>query len=187
MNNANRILLSVFLLVGTIFFSVFLYYIFKEEGLSYKVNTKVSLANARILKNDYFNQQMADSLDLIDESERSYARMANRQNAFTFTCLQDKLVYAKTNYVDIDAIEAPETIQFSDISIIPTTVLKNDFRLQLTDKNKSIVEFDAVNLYNSLNLEDKKDNLSEQKEIKLESTDKKIILYLVFDLNVSVR
>lgn len=50
MNNTNRILLSVFLLLGTIFFSVFLYYIFKEEGLSYKVTTNVSLANARILK-----------------------------------------------------------------------------------------------------------------------------------------
>lgn len=101
--------------------------------------------------------------------------------------MQDQLVYAKTNYFDINEIEAPETIQFSDIAIIPSSVLKQDFKLQLMDKNKSIVEFNTFNLYNSLNLEDKNDNLSDQKEIKLESIDKKIILYLVFDLNVSVR
>ncbi|MFN8284350.1 MAG: hypothetical protein U0U67_14110 [Chitinophagales bacterium] len=187
MNNTNRILLSVFLLLGTIFFSVFLYYIFKEEGLSYKVTTNVSLANARILKNDYFNQQKADSLKLISESERYDVRIKRSTNAFTLLCMQDQLVYAKTNYFDINEIEAPETIQFSDIAIIPSSVLKQDFKLQLMDKNKSIVEFNTFNLYNSLNLEDKNDNLSDQKEIKLESIDKKIILYLVFDLNVSVR
>lgn len=184
MNNLNGKLLTAFLILGIIFFSLFVSVIFKEEWMS--ENSNVSLSNIRILKNDFVDHKIVDSVTGNNRSEQYYASRIENTNSFVFTCLEDSLVYAKSTYFNIKTLEVPETLNFPDKSIIPSAILKSNFKLQILDKNKSIIEFNAVNLYNSLNLKDKTDNLSEQRQIKLESTDKKITLYLIFNLNITI-
>lgn len=184
MNNLNGKLLTAFLILGIIFFSLFVSVIFKEEWMS--ENSNVSLSNIRILKNDFVDHKIVDSVTGNNRSEQYYASRIENTNSFVFTCLEDSLVYAKSTYFNIKTLEVPETLNFPDKSIIPSAILKSNFKLQILDKNKSVIEFNAVNLYNSLNLKDKTDNLSEQRQIKLESIDKKITLYLIFNLNITI-
>lgn len=187
MNKYTSKLLSLFLVLGIIFFGLTLYMFYKEEFSNDKIISTVSLEKVRILKNNLANSKLIDSLNNFRESEQYYGIREKNNNVFIFTCMNDKLIYAKTNKFNIKTIETPESITFTDISIIPKSVLNNEFKLQLIESNKTIIDFKVVNLFESLNLKEKCNNLSEQKEIKLESIDKSIVVFLFFDLNVVIK
>lgn len=185
MNKYTKAVLMIFLTLGIIFFTITIYVITKDEFKNEKFTASIRIESIRILKNNFANKLLIESLNNRGESSRYYNFQTKNDHLFQLTCMNDKLIYAQSEKFILQTCEVPKTITFDINSNIPNAVLNNDFKLQIMEKDKIISEFNSINLYNYLNLKDKKNNLSEQREIKLESTDKKIVIYLFLDINIS--
>ncbi len=184
MNKLNNKLLSIFLVFGIIFFLVFIFmYITKEILPSNPTKSyRIKITEARIIKNDYVNHNLLDSIKHAGEAmEYSiYRSYTNKQGCnMLIINTNDSNNYAKSNDFKLEFINPPQTVEFNPNSIIPQYALKDDFKLVIEFKDMKRIEFPIGSFYESLNLKSKNKYYTEPREIKLISSDNKIVLFLV--------
>jgi methyltransferase-like protein len=143
----------------------------------------VKFNGVTVIKNDYEDLTAAQRKAYEDEHANPYT-----QNHEVQTCTidlanaSDNLSYAKTNSFSIKTIKTPDKIfseNANDLSI-PEVAFKENFKLKISCDNQVIEEFSLGKLGEVLNLSEKKDTSTEQRDIKLESKDKKLVLFVNF-------
>lgn len=184
MNKLNTKLLSIFLVVGIIFFLVIIFMFITKEIVPSnptKAN-RIKITEARIIKNDYVNHNLLDSIKHAGEAmEHSIYRSYVNQQGCNILIINtnDSNIYAKSNDFKLELIDPPQTVEFNSNSIIPHYALKDDFKLVIEFKDKKRIEFPIGTFHESLNLKSKNNYFTEPREFKLVSTDNKIVLFLV--------
>lgn len=183
-----KIILNTFLILGIVFFSIITYSLI-SEGVIFKKDkeniTSLRLIEVRVIKNDYANQSLVDSIERIERSETYQRVNISTNDYFLIKSTEGNLKYAKSGYFNLMTLSAPETIDFYKNPKIPTSLLNQNFAFGIYSDEKIKVAFPEINFEKELKLSSKKDESSEQKEIIIESTDKKVSLFLVIELNVS--
>lgn len=157
-----------------------------NEILYKKDEHKVSFKSVTFVKNDY-----ADfALNFNEESEDEHSKNF-QEHTKVESCLveiintTDNLSYAKTNYFSIKALrKTPETVsnaEFNDQSL-PSSALDDNFkiRIRISCDNQVIEEFLIGKIDEILKLKDKKNTNTENRDIKLTSKDKKIVMFANF-------
>lgn len=143
----------------------------------------VKFNGVTVIKNDFAELTAVQRKAYEDEHADPYT-----QNHEVQTCIidlvnaSDNLSYAKTNSFSIKTIKTPDKIfseNANDLSI-PEVAIKENFKLNISCDNQVIEGFSLGKLDEVLNLNDKKNTSTEQKDIKLTSKSKKLVLFVNF-------
>jgi len=184
MTKLNNRLFTIFLGLGILFFVVTIYMFITNEILpktSSLTKHTLTINNVKFVKNDY-----ADT-SLISRQRQTSERMVYDENDKYPYCIKiinqlDSSVYAKSRVFNLKTIEPSETIEFYNSSI-PQTTLNENYKISISLNDKSITDFNIVNFDSSLDLKNKKDNSTEKRELKLFSSDKKIIMFISISID----
>ncbi len=137
---------------------------------------KLTLNNVKFVKNYY------SDTSLINKQRQTNERMVYDENDKYPYCVKiinqvDSSVYAKTRFFNLKTIGEAETIDFYN-SAIPQTTINDNYEVEISLKEKIIVSFDNINFGSLLDIKSKKDNLTESRDFKLVSKDKRLIIFL---------
>ncbi len=188
-NKVQKIILNVFLILGIFFFSIIIYSLISEGVIfNKKENIKsVRLIEIRVLKNLFLDSNLVDSISTLERMESYQTLHLDNDNFFLLKCNEDSLNYARSNNFNLKSLTTPETIDFYKNPKIPISKINKQFSLGIYNYNNNlIVDFPKINLEHELRTYTNIGDLSEQKEIILESLDKKISLFLIVEINVLV-
>ena len=188
MTNLNRKLLTIYLALGTMFFVAVIYLFVKNEILP-KINSdlshKVRLTSVRVIKNNFFNNRVVENNYRKTEKETmAYNSIQEkRQSYFLFVNETDNATYAKSTSFNIVLFESPFSVEFQDDALIPITTLNNKYRLDIQEDGKTITSFNVPKLNTIFAISEKSDTVTAEKTIQLISSDKRIILFLIFTID----
>ena len=106
--------------------------------------------------------------------------------SFCLIYTKDSLVYVRSDNFSLNQSEAPFSLHFSsDNEHIPSETLGDNYKLVLIRNKTTIYEFDLKTLNELLSLENKTNEFTVERSIKLESPDKKLAFYLLFSIDSS--
>ena len=188
MTKLNNKLLTIFLILGTIFFVAIIYTFVTKELLTKTTNHKVSFDGVTFVKNDYADLTTIENQENFeDEHSKNFQTDKKTQSChIDLINLSDNLSYAKTNDFSIKAIrKTPEKIpaeNFNETSL-PSSSLKENYKLKINCDNQVIEEFSLGKIDEILNLNEKNNTDTEKKDIKLISKDKKLIIFVDFTID----
>jgi len=212
MDKLTQKLLKTFLISGTAFFAVLgttfiavqIWPVIWDEWNAYKKGedlTSAKITNIKILKNDYYSQTFIDSLekkslDLWHEERAKndmlspngagdyYLEIANDEYKLQFINQKDSLVYAEFERSFNPYTNKPLTSTGNYYSELPfpKDIINDKLQLVLKKKDSVFAVFKPFVLKETLKIgkgfEGRKNN-----EIKLKSTNGKLIVYVEFELN----
>lgn len=188
MSELNNKLLSVFLILGTVFFVAIIYTFVTKELFPKSINHKVSFDGVTFIKNDYADLTANENQENL-EDEHSKRFQANDKIQSCYIDLvnsSDNLSYARTNDFSLKAItKTPEKISSENLNetTLSSSSLKENYKLRISCDNKIIEEFPLGKLEEVLTLGEKKTTDTEKKDIKIISKDKKIIMFVNFTID----
>ena len=197
MTKLNNKLLTIFLILGTIFFVSIIYIFVTKEILTKTINHKVSFDGVTFVKNDYADLTTIENQENFeDEHSKNYQSDNKAQSCYIdLINLSDNLSYAKTNDFSIKAIrKTPEKIYAENLNganyvvgsegtTLPSLSLKDNYKLKISCDNQIVDEISFGNIDEILNLKEKKNTDTEKKDIKIISKDKKIIMFVNFTID----
>ncbi|MDY3549001.1 hypothetical protein PG291_10360 [Riemerella anatipestifer] len=188
MTKLNNKLLTLFLIMGTIFFIAIIYTFVTKELLPKAINHKVSFDGITFVKNDYADLTIVEQEENYeDEHSENFQENRNTQSChISIVNLTDNLPYAKTDDFSLKAIrKTPEKISAQNLNEItlPSSSLKENYKLKIICENQTIEEFHLGKIDEILNLKDKRNADTEKKDIKLISKDKKLIMFVNFTID----
>lgn len=197
--------IALVVLVGFTFIVSTIWPVIWNEWNAYKKGddlTSAKIINIRILKNDYYNQAVIDSLeqksldlwykeraknDMLSPNGAGdyYLEIANDAYKLQFINQKDSLVYAEFERSFNPYTNKPlESLgmYYSSETPFPKDIINDKIQLVLKKKDSVFATFETFILKESLNIgkgfEDRKN-----KEIKLKSTNGKLIVYVEFELS----
>jgi len=182
MSNLNKNLLTIFLIVGIVFFTSFSYMFFTKEIFPEAPKHTVKLDEVRVLKNLYFINDNRNVLQQDETETNQNNTIYENENNFILFNVDDRLNYGVSNSFYIQNEKAPFSVNFNNATI-PIDNKNQKYALKLCSNDSSIITFPAINIKEVLNVEKKKDNNAETREIKLESANKKLIVFLIFKID----
>lgn len=189
MTNLTRKLLSIYLVLGIIVFIAVIYLFVNYEILPVnrlEISHKVRLSSVRVIKNDFFDQQLLDAAGGNSSEEALYAMHYNRekeQACFLLVNETDHATYAKSAAFYLALLKPSFTVRFLADAILPLSTLNDQYKVYLEAPKNYSASFEGINLKSLLELNKKRDTLTEERTIKLSSSDKKIIIYLVLTID----
>lgn len=188
MTTLTRKLLTIYLVLGVIFFALVIYLFVKNEILpkmNSDVNHKIRITSARVIKNNFFDQKLVEPNYVNSEAEAmAYNAVLEKwKSYFLLVNENDNLAYAKSTSFKITYLKSPFSIEFQDDPIIPLTTLSDKYKLNIEEDGKLITSFEVPKLDSIFAIDKKYDTVTVEKTIKLISTDKRIILYLIFTID----
>lgn len=174
MNRLNTRLLTVFLVLGIIFFGTVLFFIVKEEIADADIKHSIQIEQITIVKNG-----LLDTAKLRAERNRyqepgEYPGMCS----FRFLSLNDSTVYYRSAPVSLLTAEAPVSVNAYDKQLFPQSTIDHNYRI--TACENSTITFETVNFSKALQLDEKADNATEYRDVRLESVDKKLVIVINF-------
>ncbi len=193
------------LLVAFTFIVSMIWPVIWDEWNAYKKGedlTSAKITNIRILKNDYYSQNIIDSLeekslelwhqeraknDMISPNGAGdyYLEIANDEYKLQFINQKDSLIYAEFersfNPYTNKAL-ASLGIYYSTETPFPKDIINDKLQLVLKKKDSVFTVFEPFVLKENLNI-GKGFEGRKNKEIKLKSTNGKLIVYVEFELN----
>jgi hypothetical protein len=174
MNRLNSRLLTIFLLLGIIFFGAVLFFIVKEALGESNNKHSIQIEQITIVKNT-----------LLDTARMSAERNRYREPGefpgtctFEFTSLNDSMVYYRSAPVDLAIAEAPVAVNSYEKQVFLQSTIDHHYRVT-TCKPDPII-FEPVNFSKALQLDEKSDNATEYRDVRLESIDKKLVIVINF-------
>lgn len=187
MTTLNKKLLTIYLALGTLFFIAVIYLFVKNEVLpknNSDVSHKIRLTSVRVIKNNYFENQLTDNNNHTDEETMAHNPIQfKKQSYFLLVNETDKATYAKSSSFYIALFEAPFSVDFQHEAILPISTLNNKYRLDIQEDGKKIGSFNVPNLNTIFALNEKSDTVTAEKTIRLISSDNKVILFLIFTID----
>lgn len=188
MTNLTRKLLTIYLVLGIIFFAMVIYLFVKNEILpemNSDVSHKIRLTTARVIKNNFFDQKLGEPNYTGSEADvMAYNSVREKwKSNFLLVNEIDNLTYAKSTSFQITYLKAPFSIEFQDDPVIPLTTLSDKYKLNIEEDGKLITSFKVPKLDSVFSIDKKYDTVTQERTVKLISTDKRIILYLIFTID----
>ncbi|WP_337085134.1 hypothetical protein [Elizabethkingia anophelis] len=197
MTKLNNKLLTIFLILGTIFFIAIIYTFVTKEIFTKSINHKVSFDGVTFVKNGYADfTKIENRENSEDEHSKNFHPGDKTQSCYIdLINLSDNLSYAKTNDFSIKAIrKTPEKIYAENLNganyvvgsegtTLPSSSLKDSYKLKISCDSQIIDEISFGKMDEILNLQEKKNTDTEKKDIKIISKDKKIIMFLNFTID----
>ncbi|KAA5535874.1 hypothetical protein [Paenimyroides baculatum] len=196
---------AFFALLGITFIAVQIWPVIWDEWNAYKKGddlTSAKITNIRILKNDYYSQTFIDSLeekslDLWHEERAKndmlspngagdyHLETANDEYKLQFINQKDTLVYAEFERSFNPYTNKPLTSTgnnyYSELPF-PKDIINDKLQLVLKKKDSVFAIFEPFVLQENLKI-GKGFEGRKNKEIKLKSTNGKLIVYVEFELN----
>jgi hypothetical protein len=185
MTKLNNRLLAIFLVLGILFFTVIIYMFLVKEilpGSLTNMKHTVNLTSVKLIKNGYIDTVEIRKLQNTNEETR-YNSATNENCTISLLNLADSISYVESLSFNLKTSLPPKAIDFYNNSAIPQPVLKDKYKLVFNCSKTAVVEFPLGNLNTILDLENKEDNLTEKKEYKLTSPDKKLIVFATFTVD----
>ena len=185
MTTLNKKLLSIFLSLGIIFFMVVVYMFMTTEILPrYRNSTNhtVTIKNMKIIKNDFVDTALINEIDYENRKMMNFESSIGDDCSLSLVNLTDNMAYFESDRFNIKTIIPPAKIEFNDNPAIPQPVLNDKFKFVFKYNKKTVVELPLENLIKVLELKQKTDRLSVDKEIKLASSDNRLITFLMFSV-----
>jgi hypothetical protein len=184
MTKLNNRLFSFFSILGILFFISVIYIISISElsPLFSTVNRHtINFNGLKIVRNKFLDTSYMYT-NTIDKSTYT----ANASNDFCYVALinlKDNVPYVRSRNFNLSTLFTPNTIEINNSTTIPNSALKDKYQI-LISCNDSIMEtFQIDDLVVLLDLKHKKNRSTEKKEIKLISTDNKIIAFANFTID----
>lgn len=170
------------------FFVAIIYTFVTKELLPKNINHKVSFDGVTFIKNGYADLTAIENRqNFEDEHAKNFQANDKTQSCqIDLINLSDGLSYATTNNFSIKAIiKTPERIasENSDETTLPSSSLKDTYKLRISCENKVIEEFPLGKLEEILNLKEKKTTDAEKRDMKVVSKDKRIVMFVNFTVD----
>lgn len=151
MTNLNKKLLTIYLFLGTLFFIAVIYLFIKNEVLpknNSDVSHKIRLRSVRVIKNDYFENQIAENNGIhTDEETRAHnSTQLKNHSYFLLVNETENATYAKSESFYPTLFESPFSIDFQNEALIPISTLNNSYRLDILENGNKITSFSVPNL-----------------------------------------
>lgn len=188
MTKLNSKLFTLFLGLGVVFFSVAIYLFFINEIIPKNSNTTkhtVNFNGLKIVKNEFYDSTYTRQRMLYSEAVRHSEANEDFCGIFLIN-LKDNVSYvASSSFSDIRQLTTPNSIDInSSQSLVPSSTLNDSYKIQVKCGTSRIVaDFEIGSIVDFLELTNKKDNLTEKKEIKLVTKDKKLIAFAMFSID----
>lgn len=196
---------GLIILVALTFITAMIWPVIWDEWSEYKKGgdlTSAKITNIRILKNDYYSQNIIDSLEEksleLWHKERAknemlspngagdyYLEIANDEYKLQFINQKDSLVYAEFERSFNPYTNKPLTstgTYYSSETPFPKDIINDKLEMVLKKKDSVFAVFEPFVLKENLNI-GKGFEGRKNKKIKLKSTNGKLIVYVEFELS----
>ncbi|HUM50601.1 MAG TPA: hypothetical protein PK431_02260 [Chitinophagales bacterium] len=177
MDKINQKRISIFLTLGIIIFVLFIYLFIKYEILD-DHNHTVKIYSIRVTENTIDSTTLKKIKKYNDSSQ--FVEHFIMQYHFSLINKFDNNIYAESeNFNDKTSIES-QIIRFNETSLIPIHRINDKYDIILIRGKRNVLTFPIKSLNILLNLKNKDNYLTEEKEIEITSTTKKVKILAKF-------